>query len=686
MPSVSQTGRLLQITTVLGDDVLLMDALQGVEGISHLFDFQVDLLAESDAEIDPKSLIGTKATIEIRLLEVQGNRYINGLIAAFEQMSGSDDEFAHYRLRLVPSLWQLRLSTNCRVFQAVSVMDIVKKVISPYGLSITDKTEGTLQVLDYCTQYNETDFDFISRITEQHGIFYWFEHSEDDNKVIFANSRTPYADCPLVNKAKYFTTSADREESYRSIIHDISATASMVSGKHTHWDYDFRPYKQHEIDSKDSTSPYGQNAYERYNWPSGEESYVKLSDKQNTTPNHGAGFIAAIAGASDAGAEVYRGHSTARSFCPGYTFEMTDNPRAAWNRAYLLTEVVHSADQMPPYRSTGAAGAALDTGYTNSFKAITSDVLFQPPQLTRRPRIYGPQTARVVTAAGEEIHLDKYGRVNVQFLWDRERKPNSPDNTWLRVGQPWASNGWGAYFWPRVNDEVIVQFIDGDPDNPIVVGSVYNGTNMPPYPLPDNGTRSGILTRSSKGGSASTANELRFEDKKGQEQIYIHAEKNMDVSIENNLSTSIGAQESRTVGASQFEQVGSEVHRTIGSNLFESVGSNANVTIGGNQSEAIGGNLSQSVGSNHDHEIGQNLSVTAGQNTSITGGMNVTITAGMNLSLVGPGGFITIGPAGVAISGTMVLINSGGAAGSGQSASTTTPDKPKAPEKAEGAS
>ncbi len=260
--------------------------------------------------------------------------------------------------------------------------------------------------------------------------------------------------------------------------------------------------------------------------------------------------------------------------------------------------------------------------------------------------------------------------MNVKFLWDRDRKPNSPDNTWLRVAQPWASNGWGAHFWPRVNDEVIVQFIDGDPDNPIVVGSVYNGTNMPPYALPDNSTRSGILTRSSKGGSASNANELRFEDKMGQEQIYIHAEKNMDVSIENNLSTSIGAQESRTVGASQFEQVGSEVHRTIGSNLFESVGSNANITIGGNQSEAIGGNLSQAIVSNHDHEVGQNLSVSAGQNISLTGGMNITITAGMNLSLVGPGGFITIGPAGVAISGTMVLINSGGAAGSGQSAST----------------
>ncbi len=394
MPGYSQSGRLLQFTSTLGADVLLIDALQGAEGISRLFDFHLDLLAAAGTEIDPKNLIGTKATVEIALLEVQGSRYINGLIAAFEQASGGD-EFDLYRLRLVPSLWQLQLSTNCRVFQAMSAMDIVKKVISPYGLSVVDKTSGTLQVLDYCTQYNETDFDFISRITEQHGIFYWFEHSEDDNKVIFANSRDPYADCPLVSKVKYFTTTADREESYRSIIHDNSATASMISGKYTHWDYDFRAYKPHEIDPKFSASPYGQNAYERYSWPAGEESYVKLTDKQNTTPNHGTGFIAAIAGSSDSGAEVYRGHSTARSFCSGYTFEMTDNPRSAWNRAYLLTEVVHSADQVPSYRSTGTSP---DVGYTNSFRAISSDVLFQPLQLTRRPHIYGPQTALVVTA------------------------------------------------------------------------------------------------------------------------------------------------------------------------------------------------------------------------------------------------------------------------------------------------
>jgi type VI secretion system secreted protein VgrG len=681
MPSYQQAGRLMKFSSVLGEDVLLIEGLQGSEAISRLFDFRVGLLAVAGTEVDPKEIIGTKATVEIALLEVQGSRYINGLVASFEQMSGDSQEFDIYRLQMVPSLWQLKLSSNCRVFQSMTVMDIVKKVISPYGLSMEDQTEGTLQPLDYCTQYSESDFDFISRITEQHGIFYWFQHTEDDNKVIFGNSRTPYTDCPLVYKAKYFPVTSEKEEAYVSVVHEISATASMIAGQYTTWDYDFRTYQSHQIDPKASASAYGQNAFELYNWPAGEEGYVKDATKQLTTPDHGTGFIAAVAGASDASAEVYRGQSSARSFCPGYTFEMTDNPRDAWNRSYLLTEVAHIADQVPTYRSRGAG---TETGYKNSFTAIPSDVLFRPPFTTRRPRIYGPQTALVVAPAGDEIYLDKYGRVCVQFFWDRDRKPNTPDNTWLRVAQPWASNGWGAYFWPRVNDEVIVQFINGDPDDPIVIGSVYNGTNMPPYALPANGTRSGILTRSSKDGSASTFNELRFEDKKGSEQVYLHAEMDMDQSIEHDLRVSIGNNDSLTVGVNQAEKIGGNANRTVAGNLVESIGGNSDLSITGKQTEKVGGDLSIQVGGDHNHKVSGDYGVDSGGDVYIKGAMNVVIEAGMQLTLKSSGGFITIDPTGVSISGTMVLINSGGAAGSGSPVQASEPASPTTPDTAEG--
>jgi len=671
----------MQFSSVLGEDVLLIEGLQGSEAISRLFDFRVDLLAVAGTDIDPKDIVGTKATVAIALLEVQGSRYINGLVASFEQTSGGD-EFDVYRLQIVPSLWQLRLSSTCRVFQSMTVMDIVKKVISPYGLSMEDQTEGTLKKLDYCTQYSESDFDFISRITEQHGIFYWFEHSEDDNKAIFGNSRTPYTDCPLVSEAKYFPVTGDNEESYESIIHEISATASMIPGQYTTWDYDFRTYASHQIDPKASASPYGQNGFELYHWPAGEEGYVKDPAKQLTTPDHGTGFIAAVAGASDASAEVYHGQASARSFCSGYTFDMTDNPRDAWNRSYLLTEVHLIADQVPSYRSRETGPGA---GYRNSFIAIPSDVLFRPPFTTRRPRIYGPQTALVVCASGEEIHLDKYGRVCVQFFWDRDRKANTPDSTWLRVAQPWASNGWGAYFWPRVNDEVIVQFIDGDPDNPIVIGSVYNGTNMPPYTLPDNGTRSGVLTRSSPNGSASTNNELRFEDKKGSEQVYLHAEMDMDQSVEHDLRVSIGNNDSLTVGKDQMAKIGGNANRAVAGNLVESIGGDLNLSISGNQNEKVGGDLSIHVAGDHNHKVDGDYGVDSGGDVYIKGAMNVVIEAGVQLTLVSSGNFITIDATGVTISGMpMVMINSGGAAGSGSPVQTEDPTRPKAPDKAEG--
>ena len=561
-------------------------------------------------------------------------------------------------------------------------MDIVKEVIEPYGLSMSDETEGTQKPLDYCTQYDESDFAFISRITEQHGILYWFQHDAEDNRVAFGNSRTAYDDCPLVDEVKFHPQTGEHEEHYLSILYDLSVTASMISGKYTHWDYDFRTFKAHEVSPRISASPYGNNVYEVFNYPAGEEGYVKDSDKQLTDPDHATGFIDAVGGANDAASEVYRGSSSARSLCAGYTFEVTDHPRDSWNRKYLLTEVQHRVEQAPSYR-TGANVSGRN--YSNRFRAISSDLVYRPPVLTPRPRIFGPQTALVVGAPGEEIHVDKYGRICVQFFWDRARKPNTIDSTWVRVAQPWAGNGRGVYFWPRAGDEVIIQFLNGDPDNPVVLGSLYNGTNMPPETLPGNSTRSGILTRSSKGGSAANANELRFEDKKGSEQVYIHAEKDMDESIEHDLRRSIGGQDSLTVGGSQFESIGSEAHRTISSNLMESVGGSANIKIGGDHLESIGGNLSLSIGASQEHQVGQNLSLTAGQNISITGGQNIVIT-GMQISLVGAGGFITIGPSGVAIQGAMVLINSGGSAGSGTAAQTTDPDKPKSPAKAEGAS
>jgi type VI secretion system secreted protein VgrG len=679
MTGLKQADRLMQFSSPLGKDVLLIESIDGAEGISRLFEYHVELLATVDTTIDPTSIVGSKVSIAINLNDAQGSRWISGIVASFEQCAG-DAEFNVFKARIVPSMWQLTLSANCRVFQGKTVMDIAKKVIGEYGLSLSDQTTNSYKPLEYCTQYSESDFHFVARILEESGVFYWFEHSDQDNKIVFGDSRTAYQDCPLSASVPYALNLKGAEGAYGARVIEFTSTATMVSGKHSTSDYNFRNFARADAPDKNSASPYGKNAFDQYLYPAGAEGYA--NDATQPTTDLGTLYIETRQLASDSTAEVFRGSANARSFCAGYTFSMTGNPRAAWNRKYLLTAVTMHADQIPSYR---AADSALGTGYSNRFTAVSSDIVYKPPLTLLKPKIYGPQTALVVGESGEEITIDSLGRIKVQFFWDKsEARGATTDSVWLRAAQNWAGNGWGAHFWPRVKDEVVVQFLNGDPDNPFIIGSLYNGVNSTPYALPDNKTRSGILTRSSVGGKASNANELRFEDKMGSEQVYLHAEKDMDQSVEHDLRVSVGGKDSLIVTGSQLEQIGGDFNMEVKGNAVEKIGSNSDLNVGSNLTEQVGSNHSLNVGSNQSINVGSAYSMNAGQTVYINGGMNVVIQAGMELSLVGSGGFITIGPSGVAISGTMVLINSGGAAGSGSAGSTPTPASPTAPDKAEG--
>jgi type VI secretion system secreted protein VgrG len=453
----------------------------------------------------------------------------------------------------------------------------------------------------------------------------------------------------------------------------------MVSGKHSTADYNFRDFTRVDAPEKDSTSQFGKNAFEQYLYPAGEEGYLKTSDTQSIKALETV-FLDAQALTTDATAEVYRGSGNARSLCAGYTFTLSKNPRAAFNRKYLLTAVTHHANQVPSYRS---GDTWQGSGYSNRFTAVSSDIVFKPAQTFVKPRIYGPQTAFVVVPAGEDMYIDKYGRVCIQFFWDKLRKPNTVDNTWVRVAQHWAGSGWGTYFWPRVKDEVVVQFLNGDPDNPVITGSVYNGVNVPKYALPDNSTRSGIVTRSSKGGSAQNANELRFEDKMGSEQVYLHAEKDIDVSIEHDRRVSVGNNDSLIVTGNQTEQVTGNYNREVKGNAIDKIDGKLDLNIGSDLTEAVGGSHSLNVSSSQSVQTGTAYSMNAGTTVYINAGTSLVIQAGIELSLIAGGNFINIGPAGVAISGTMVLINSGGAAGSGSAGTINNPASPAAPDVAD---
>lgn len=672
-----QSDRLMQFSSSAGKDVLVIESLDGAEGISRLFEYHVELLAEVSETIEPTDLVGTKATVGISLSGATGSRWINGIIASFEQGWG-DTEFNIYKARIVPSMWQLTLSTNCRVFQNETVVAIAKQVFAEYGLSVSDQTTETYPKLEYCTQYSESDFHFVSRILEEHGIFYWFEHSDQDNKIMLGDSRQAYQDCALLAEASYALNRIGAEGSYGAYVTEFTKTATMVSGAHATADYNYRNYQREDITNKNSISPYGKNAYAQYLYPSGEEPYLKDLQSQSVGQFQPL-FLQARVEASDAMSEVYRGTGSVRSFCSGYTFSLKDNPLDDPGKKYLLISISQHADQVPSYRTSDQS---LDGGYSNRFTAILSDNTYKPLLTFIKPKIYGPQTAIVVAPSSDEMWIDSMGRINIQFIWDKVRQ-YAPDNTWVRVAQQWAGNGWGTYFWPRLKDEVIVMFLNGDPDNPLVVGSVYNGKNVPKYELPDNQTRSGIVTRSSKGGGAANANELRFEDKAGSEQIFINAERDMDHRTENDHRRFVGGKDSLIVTANQLEQIGADHHREVKGNSIEKIGGNSDLGIGGNQTEQVSGNHSLNVSGTQSIQVGSAYSMNSGQTVYINGGMNVVIQAGMQLSLVGSGGFVSIGPEGVSISGAMVLINSGGAAGSGSPGQTPSPQSPTAPDKAD---
>jgi type VI secretion system secreted protein VgrG len=678
MASLKQADRLMQFSSPLGKDVLLIESLDGAEGISRLFEYHVELLAAVGTKIDPKSVVGSKVAVAIALNDVKGSRWINGIVASFEQCAG-DDDFDVYRARIVPSMWQMTLSSNCRVFQNKTVLEIFKDVVNPYGLSMSDQTSGSYKPLEYCTQYSESDFHFVSRLLEESGIFYWFEHTDQDNKIVLGDARSAYQDCPLSASFPYALNEKGREGAYGANVMEFTSMATMVSGKHSSSDYNFRDFKRVDADSKKSTSEFGKNGFEQFLYPAGEEGYLKASTSQSVKALETL-FVETEALADDAMAEVYRGSSNARSLCAGYTFSLKDNPRAAWNRKFLLTAVSLHADQVPSYRSSDSGHS---TGYSNRFTAVSSDIVFKPAQTFQKPKIYGPQTAFVVVPAGEEIYIDKYGRVCIQFFWDRQRPPNHVDGTWVRVAQSWAGKQWGAHFWPRANQEVVVQFLNGDPDNPVITGSLYNGVNMPPYSLPENSTRSGIMSRSSKGGSAANANELRFEDKTGSEQIFLNAEKDMDHRTEHDHRRYVGNDDALIVKGKQTEQITGDYHGEVQGDSVVKSGGKYHLDIASDLNEKVGGSHSLDISSNQSVQVGSAYSMDANQTIYIKGGMTVVIEAGMQLSLKACGSFIDIGPTGVSISGTMVLINSGGAAGSGSAGSINSPKSPNKPDQAD---
>jgi len=638
--ATTQQNREVEIITPLGTDVLLLRNMTVTEELGRMFTMELELVSTTENLIF-EDLLAQNITIRLDLPNDE-KRYFNGYISRFSQ-SGNQGSFAVYQATVHPWLWFLTRTSDCRIFQNKTVPNIVKEVFRNHGYTdFEEKLGNPYRTWEYCVQYRESDFNFVSRLLEQEGIYYYFKHEKGKHTLILSDNYSSHEKIEGYQTIPYYppddTTVRDEE-----FISNWFISKQIQSGIYALNEYDFERPKTDLKVSSVTIREHSVSDFEVYDYP-GE--YTKTDD----------GDVYARARIEELHTQYERaqGQSDARGVVTGGLFELSEYPREDQNREYLVvsaTHEIHSDD----FESTGGGGGSV---YSNSFSVIDSKTPFRPKRTTPKSTVQGPQTAVVVGPSGEEIYTDEHGRVKLQFHWDRYGQADENSSCWVRVGQLWAGKSWGGIHIPRIGHEVIVEFLEGDPDRPIVTGRVYNGQNKPPYELPGFDTISGIKSLSSKGGGG--FNELRFEDKKGEEQIFVNAEKNQDIRVKND----------------HFEIVGNERHLIVKSDQLEHVEGDKHLSVKGDKNEKINGTVSRNIDMDLQEKIGSKHGLEAGSEIHLKAGMNVVIEAGMSITLKAGGGFIVVGPAGVTISGTPVLINSGGSAGSGSGCS---PDAAKLP-------
>ncbi len=599
---ITQAEREITIKTQLGADTLVLRSVVVREELARLPSMQAELVSLKE-DISFEDLLGTNATISLKLID--GTRFFNGYITSVTQI-GNQGSFAVYEAIIHPWLWFLTRTTDCRIFQNQTVPDIVKTVFRDLGYTdFKEKLSNNYPLQDYCVQYRETDFNFVSRLLEQEGIYYYFIQEDGRHELILADGYSSHQPIPAPSSIPFYPPdeAVVRKEAACTHWH---VAKQVLPGKYMLNDFDFKRPRASLLSSHTIPRSHAIADYEVYDYP-GEYTQIDAGNSYARTR------IEEL----HADYEQVSGRSDVRTLLVGGLFTLAEHPREDQNREYLLTAVTQTLHSDAFEGQTTTSGQHL---YSNHFTGIDSKTPFRPARLTPKPHIRGPQTAMVVGPAGEEIYTDEHGQVKLQFHWDRYGKSDENSSCWVRVSQVWAGKNWGAMHIPRIGQEVIVEFLEGDPDHPIITGRVYNGEQIPPYGLPANKTQSGIKSRSSKDGSGANFNEIRMEDKKGNEQLYIHAEKNQDNIVENDETTSIGHDRTETVGHDETI--------TIGNNRSEQVGVNETIAIGNNRTETVGVNETITIGSNRSVTIGMNKTETVAINKAETIGVAKELTIG----------------------------------------------------------
>jgi type VI secretion system secreted protein VgrG len=639
--------------SILGTEYqIAVERFHAGEKISAPFDVSLSLISED--QIKAADVVEKPGLLTV--VGDTGDRYIHGVIRQF-MLSGKNGRFYLYQAKLVPSIWFMMLNQDCRIFQEMSVIEIVRELLKDndipsdrYEFRLTESYEQRRQ----CVQYRETDLIFISRLLEEEGLFYFFEHSRDKHLLVFADSTIAYK--PIDGEPKVKFNSGGGLVADEESINELSMTRSVRPGKVVQAAYNFKKpsldltvQKQGKTHDKYEICDYPCN----YGYTESGQRLAKIRLEEQKTFE-----------------EMAEGYSNCPRLIPGFTFDLDGHDFSELDKKYVAVIVEHNGSQFHVLGEKSGIGG--DFSYHNQFTVIPATVALRPVRTIEKPYVRGLQTATVVGPKGEEIYTDEWGRVKVQFHWDRLGQDDDKSSCWLRTAQAWGGGGWGQQFIPRVGDEVLVDFMEGDPDWPIIVGSVYNEANQPLYDLKNNKTQSGIKTRSYPDGDG--FNELRFDDKKGEEHIYLQGEKDWNILIKNDKGQNIGHDETlsvannrtKTVGVNQSETIGANKEIQVGANHTETIGSSMSLSVGGTKTETVtlasaetvggakaltvggalaftvAGAMNTAVGLAQAEEVGLVKKTMVGQSYDITAGDSIKITCGKSMIEMAKDGQITI--------------------------------------------
>jgi type VI secretion system secreted protein VgrG len=618
----------MEISTPLGAD-LLFHGMTAREEMSRLFEYQVDLLGPLDKDVVLDDILGKNVTIKLELPD-ESTRFFNGYVTRFSQR-GTYGRYKRYLATVRPWLWFLTRTADCRIFQEMKAPDIIKQVLGEHpAADVKLDLTGSYRKWTYCVQYRETDFNFVSRLMEHEGIGYYFKHTDGHDTLVLTDSASKHS--PVTNYETLSFIAPDAQ--VRPELEHVSSwsfSCEIQPGVYVHDDYDLeRPSV--ELKTK-ATHPWSntQGGAEVYDYPG---TYIQIPDGEQ----YGSVRIEEMATQFVAA----QGATNARGLTVGALMTLEDHPRHDQNVQHLIVGASYDLT-FGDYEALPEAGG---TSYRCSFAAIPSSQQYRPKRMTPKPFVQGPQTAVVVGPGGEEIYTDKYGRIKVQFHWDRLGKKDEHSSCWMRVSYPWAGKAWGGIAIPRLGQEVIVDFLEGDPDQPIVTGRVYNAEQMPPYDLPANKTQSGVKSRSSKGGSAANFNEIRFEDLKGSELVTIHAEKDQSISVEHDESHTVGHDRTKTIDHDETSHIKHDRTETVDNNETITVHGNRTETVDKNETISIHQNRTETVDANETISIGGNRTITVSKNETATVTLMRTHTVGINEAItVGAAQEVTVGAA-----------------------------------------